>query len=69
MEGQRGADNYWIVNTCGAGRAYISPRIFIIIIHNGEHSFLFVATYSLSGTINIEYVIAILECIIQYDFY
>ena len=39
LEGQ----NYWIVNTCSAGRACISPRRFIT--YNGEYSFLFVAIY------------------------
>ena len=47
LEGQRRADDYWIVNTCSAGRAYISPRIFIT--YDGVSSYLFVATYSLSG--------------------
>ena len=43
--GKGGPDNYWIVNTCGAGRACISPRKFVT--YNGEHSF-FAATNSLS---------------------
>ena len=43
LEGQRRADNYWILNTCSAERACISPSEFIM--YNGEHSFLFVAMY------------------------
>ena len=44
--GAKGVDIYWIVNACNVDRACISPGKFIT--HNGEHSFLFVATYSLS---------------------
>ena len=62
--GQRGGtDNYWIVNRCSAGRVCISPKKFII--HNGGHSFLFVATNSLSKLYT--YVTAILKSIIHCD--
>ena len=68
LEGQRrgkgGADNYWLLNTCSAGRAYISPSKFITC--NGEHSFLFVATCSLSELYT-KYLTAILESIIYLD--
>ena len=33
LEG-KGADNYWIVNTCSAGSVYISPRKLLHIIEN-----------------------------------
>ena len=54
-----GVDNYSIVNTCIAGKVCISPTKFIL--NNREHSFLFVATNSVSKLqLHIEYVTAIL---------
>ena len=41
-----GVDNYSIVNTYITGKVYICPTKFIL--NNGEQSFLFVATYSVS---------------------
>ena len=58
----RGANNYWIVNTCSVGRVCISIRkciwrTFISICSN-----IFI-----KWTLHIEYVTAVLESVVQFD--